>query len=185
MKRLLIFVLVIGMIAGLSTVSFAIVPFTVEVDSNDYGGTDYLDGLPVSQFTVGETYTFTVVNGAWGDWWGAEGWFWSLNIYDPLTGEVKGLGDSNPGYGSPEEALNAYANDYVSITVGGDAATGAGEGTGTLWFYVPDSSRWNNYGSVTVLVTPEPVSFILFIAGGLALTGRVLYRNRKKGKISA
>ena len=179
MKRFLIFVLAVAMVAGLSTLSFAVVPFTVDVDSNDYGGDSYQDGLRVD--LEPGTYEVTVKDGAWGDWWGADGWFWSLNIYDEANDKTYYLGDSNTSYDSPQDALQAYYGNSVTITVGG--ASAAGEGGGALWFYVPDSSRWNNYGTVSVLVTPEPVSFILFIAGGLAMTGRIYMKRKKKAAV--
>ncbi len=170
MKKLIITAICVCiLVMGMSGAIFAS-DIEFDVDSIDFGGLDYNAGIKKT-FNPG-TYEFTVANGAWNKFVGIGGhWIWSVNIYNSATGQEYVIGD-HTSYASREAALNAHLNDDpVAITIGSSSEY--------LSFYVGDtnSTTNDNYGAVTVgltdvTVVPEPISYVLFIVGGIFIAGR-------------
>ncbi|UCE71224.1 MAG: hypothetical protein JSV11_05735 [Nitrospiraceae bacterium] len=185
MKKLLMILIMVGMALGLSGVTLAAVPYTL--DSRLYAGPDYNSGW--SMLFTPNTYTFSVFDAVGDDGWrddaGDTGNFqWSLYIYQPSdtanypNGQL--LGSTNL-YSSMNAAYSNNSASMVDITV----SNPSGE-TLTFWMLDTDSGycgspTCNNDGSVTfqVAVVPEPISSILFLTGGVVLVGRKYLKKRK------
>jgi len=195
MKKVLLACLSVLFIIGIASASFA-VPAQMTLDSKIDSSGDYQDGINFL-FEAGK-YEFSVVSGAWNAWSGvsgcdsngancATGWMWSMDIFQPSTSTYYRLGSKVDRYDSPDKALSAHASDYLILNQPAD---------GDLWLFVKDGNpgegktfTGDNSGSVTfaissvpspnpVPVAPEPVSSILFIAGGATLGFR-RFRNNK------
>lgn len=176
---------------GLATNSFA-VPSSITLNSAEESGAD--ESYGINLFFEAGTYDFSVVSGGWNAWFKstgvtgcdqngancATGWMWSMDIYQPSTSTYFRLGSKIDRYDSQSKAFSAYASDHLVLNQATD---------GNLWFFVKDGNPgnpgdkdryvWDNSGSVTVAVAPEPVSSTLFILGGATL-GFVRFRNKRK-----
>jgi len=200
MKKVFQASLVLLMLIGFAKASFA-VPGTITLDSKINGGGEYKNGINIL-FEAG-TYEFSVVNGGWNAWFlhsggvagcnseGANcttGWMWTMDIYQPSTSTYYRLGSKVDKYDTQDKAYNAHANDYLVLTQPSD---------GDLWFYIKDGQpghgntyAYDNAGAVTFGVSlvpgpnpgpvaPEPVSSILFVAGGATFGFRRFWNKRK------
>ena len=172
MKKLLIVIFAIGMIAGISNAASG----SITVDSHLYSGVDYTSGLIVP--LEAGTYEFFIEDGAWSSSYGSLDWMWNVNIYQSSTAQYT-LGTFEI-YTSPDEALSGEKlkdTSSVQLTLSEDD---------NLYFYndVSGITSPNSYGSVNIgvnfspPVVPEPVSSILFVTGGAFLAGR-RYLKRK------
>jgi len=174
MNRAIIIFLIVGFIGLISGTAFAY-PSSVTINSSSDAGSSYTDGF--SRFFEAGTYQFTVAGGAWNDTLGFyDNWMWSAWIYD---GSKEYLLGSTTKYPTATDAFNAHSSDSLSLSLSSDS---------NLWFYINDSSAYNNTGSVTIGITtqtgtppivPEPISSILFIAGGAVFSGRAYLKKQR------
>ena len=181
MKKVLMFILAIGMIVGLSNTTFAY-PNPITVDSFTNGCDEYniCDSYAsvLSVFFPAGQYIFTVDSGEFLS--GSEpyggpvfpmGYFWGLNIYQPSTSTEYVLGNYAP-YVTAGNALSANLGQSIQVNHSTD---------GNLIFYVRDNEARDNTGllSANVAVVPEPVSSSLFIIGGAFFAGRRFLKKKK------
>jgi hypothetical protein len=188
MKKVLLAGLMSLLIIGLAKSSYA-VPGSITLNSATNSGADYSYGI--NHFFEAGTYDFSVVSGGWNAWFGstgvtgcnqsgancATGWMWSMDIYQPSTSTYFRLGSKIDRYDTQSKALSAHASDHLVLNQPTD---------GDLWFFIKDGNPgdgkkyvWDNSGSVTFAVAPEPVSSILFVIGGATLGFRH-FRNKRK-----
>ena len=203
MKKLLVLLLAMGIIAGLSSMAYA-VPNSITVTCDYANGDDCSVGESI--FFPAGTYKFQVVSGAWGTWdvaWtgladpnlSKRGYLWSLYIDVPGNSVPSMLGDNSfNGEGDPNDGVffPVDATIPADVTAAKNAALnnaltknpftiitvgGAGE---NLRFYMNDPYPRENNGSVTasVAVVPEPVSSSLFVIGGAFFAGRRYWKKR-------
>lgn len=181
MKKLLIFIFAIGMIVGVSSTALAIIcpnyASTITTDGRYDAGTSYTAGN--CYFFDAGLYEVSVNDGAWSTWnvgttgLSSKGWLWSLNIYQPTTGNSYILGNDSTAYASASAALSANSGKSILIN-----QASAGE----MWFYINDVSPHENTGSITsnIAVVPEPVSSSLFIIGGAIIAVRRFLKKKSK-----
>jgi len=187
MKRFLIVIIALGIIAGLSNSAYAYPDF-VTVDGYFNSRSDESDGVfdpddntanAFSMFFEKGIYRISVDSGAWSSmsFNDANGsfWLWSMNIYLDASHNFL-LGDNTVSHSTADEALSTNAGKSVLITQPAD---------GNIWFFIddPDSSRDNDFGtSITakVILVPEPVSSSLFVLGGVVLAGRRYWQKRRR-----
>jgi hypothetical protein len=203
MKKLLVLLLAMGIIAGLSSMVYA-VPNSITVTCDYANGQDCSVGESI--FFAAGTYQFAVVSGAWGTWdvgWtgvadpnlSKRGYLWSLYIEVPgnpvpfKLGDDSFNGEGNTGDGVflPVDAGNPADVEFAKNAALNNALTknpytiitvgGAGE---NLRFYMNDPYPRENNGSVTLAVVPEPVSSTLFVLGGAVFAGRRFWKKRSK-----
>ena len=182
MKKLFMIIMTIGIIVGVSGMTFAY-PNSVTIDSDANGCAEYNtcdSGYSVFStfFEVG-VYTLTVGSGEFQSGSIPYGvavfpinYYWGMNIYQPGTSTEYVLGDYAPNGSSPGSALSANFGTSIQITQ---------STAGNLLFYVRDDDPRDNFGTLTanVAVVPEPVSSTLFVIGGAVFAGR---RFRKRNK---
>jgi len=180
MKKLLMFIMVLGIIVGLSGAASAY-PNSIAVDSYLNGCEEYnlcdLGYSILSVFFPAGEYIFTVNSGAflsgsvpYGDGVFPMQYFWGLNIYQPSTSTEYVLGNYAP-YSTAGNALSANLGQSIQINHSTD---------GDLLFYVRDDKPRDNSGSLTVNVVPEPVSSSLFLIGGAVFAGRRFLKKKTK-----
>lgn len=189
MKRYLVLLIVAGIIFMMVPPGFA-APSSITLDSAVDSGGDYSYGI--SPFFEAGVYDISVVSGAWNPWFNstgvtgcdsggancATGWIWSMDIYQPSTSTYYRLGSKIDRYADASLALSAHATDSLSLNLASSES---------LWFFVKDGNPgdgdknvWDNSGSVTVAVAPEPVSTILFLTGSATLGVRGWIRRKRQ-----
>ena len=201
MRRLLMLFLAVCIITALSNVVHAF-PNSVTVDGRNDAGPDFTYGF-FESFETG-LYEIAVDSGAWSTWnvgtvaLPAEGWLWSLSVYQPGT-DIQDLGNySYNGFSDPNDGVFFPANPLIpadveaaksgalNASIGDSIFINVSDPSENIYFYIKEHKDLihENRGSVIVAITtptvvPEPVSSTLFVLGGTVFACRRFIKKRK------